>query len=85
MRKLFSLFTFVFLVGFAQAQPGTLDFSFGNEGFATSVISEGFNMAKAIAVQPDGKIIAVGHTGTSGSYNVDVVRSNEDRTHDKNI
>lgn len=82
MRKLFSLFTFVLLVGFAQAQPGTLDFSFGNEGFATSVISEGFNMAKAIAVQPDGKIIAVGHTGTSGSYNVGVVRYNEDGSND---
>ena len=82
MRKLFSLFTFVFLLSFAQAQPGTLDFSFGNEGIVTSVISEGVNMAKAIAVQPDGKIIAVGQTGSSGSYNVGVVRYNEDGSND---
>jgi uncharacterized delta-60 repeat protein len=82
MKNLVTLCTFVLLVGFAQAQPGTLDFSFGNQGVVTSVISPGYNMAKAIAVQPDGKIVATGQTGFSGSYNVAVVRYNEDGSND---
>lgn len=82
MKNLFALFTFVFLFSFAQAQPGTLDFSFGNEGVVTSVISEGINMATTITVQPDGKIITAGHTGFSPDYDIAVVRYNEDGSND---
>ncbi|HZK06858.1 MAG TPA: T9SS type A sorting domain-containing protein [Bacteroidales bacterium] len=82
MRKIFTVIALLATVTFAQAQPGTLDFSFGNEGIVTSVITEGFNMARAIAVQPDGKIIAAGHTGFSPNYDVAVVRYNEDGSND---
>jgi uncharacterized delta-60 repeat protein len=82
MRKLFTVIALLATVTFTQAQPGTLDFSFGNEGIVTSVITEGFNMAKAVTVQPDGKIVATGHTGFSPDYNVAVVRYNEDGSND---
>jgi uncharacterized delta-60 repeat protein len=82
MRKIFTVIALLATVTFAQAQPGTLDFSFGNEGIVTSVITEGFNMANTVAVQPDGKIIAAGHTGFSPDYDVAVVRYNEDGSND---
>lgn len=41
----------------AHAQPGALDSSFGVNGIATV---EGFGFVRATALQPDGKIVAVG-------------------------
>jgi uncharacterized delta-60 repeat protein len=68
MKKIFSaLFVFCFFK-LTLAQPGTLDKSFGNNG---TIISETYGgTAKAVAIQQDGKIIAVGDGGygTTGGF-----------------
>ncbi|MEU0402110.1 calcium-binding protein [Streptomyces sp. NPDC006197] len=51
--------------GFALAAPGDLDTGFGAGGKATTNFG-GFEQANAVAVQPDGKIIAAGFTDTGG-------------------
>ena len=43
-----------------SAAPGGLDPTFGSNGVVTTVASGGTNLILAIAIQPDGKIVAVG-------------------------
>jgi uncharacterized delta-60 repeat protein len=58
----------------ALAAPGDLDLHFGTEGVATAVFSGGA-FATAVAVQPDGAIVAVGATaGRSGTGEFAVAR-----------
>src|SRR5262245_38150604 len=45
---------------FAQTQSGTLDPTFGTAGKVTTDFAGSSDGANAIAVQPDGKIVAVG-------------------------
>jgi uncharacterized delta-60 repeat protein len=45
---------------------GTLDPSFGSGGKATTAISSGDAVAKALAVQPDGKLVAAGTSSNAG-------------------
>ena len=78
MKKLYTLLALMATFVFAQAQPGVLDASFGTGGIVTTSVLTGYNNAEAIAVQPDGKIIVAGNVGPSSSYNVGVVRYNED-------
>jgi uncharacterized delta-60 repeat protein len=53
----------VFAVGSAQATLGALDPSFGSGGkVATAFGSSNTSKVAAVAVQPDGKIVAVGYT-----------------------
>ena len=49
-------------------RDGTLDTSFNGTGRTTTAIGSNFSFALALAVQPDGKIIAVG-TCNNGSNN----------------
>ncbi len=53
------------------AQPGTLDTTFGANGVVTTTVTPFTNLVNEIAIQPDGKIIAVG-SGDS----MEVVRYN---------
>lgn len=48
---------------------GTLDTSFDNDGIVTTSVGFGFNIARAVAVQPDGKIVAVSESG-AGNFKV---------------
>jgi len=57
MKTITTLISFIFIVNFSVAQPGTLDSSFGVNGVATIV---GFGIIKSTALQPDGKIVVVG-------------------------
>jgi uncharacterized delta-60 repeat protein len=41
---------------------GSLDTSFGGNGRVTTRFSRGFDFARGVAIQPDGKIVAVGST-----------------------
>ncbi|WP_168219024.1 tandem-95 repeat protein [Limnoglobus roseus] len=41
---------------------GTLDTTFDGDGWATTAFSAANSRAMAVAVQPDGKIVAIGHT-----------------------
>lgn len=59
----------------AIAQPGTLDPSFNADGIATiDVGAATFDDARALAIQPDGAIIAAGTSGYSGTQDFAVVR-----------
>lgn len=66
MNKKFYILTFIFVLLIlpgaitSQAQPGTLDATFGTNGVVTTQASGGTNLVIAIAIQSDGKVIAVG-------------------------
>jgi len=65
---------------------GSLDQSFGNNGkFATDIMDNGYQWGKAIALQPDGKILIAGGYSTNydgGGRKVAVIRLNENGTYD---
>lgn len=61
---------------------GILDSSFGNEGKVTTEFGHNENMANAIAIQPDGKILAGGYTANESSKVAALARYNEDGTLD---
>jgi uncharacterized delta-60 repeat protein len=61
---------------------GDLDTSFGNGGKVTTPIGATIDFLDALAVQPDGKIIAVGGSFNGLDYDFAVVRYNENGTLD---
>jgi uncharacterized delta-60 repeat protein len=62
--------------------PGVVDTSF-NGGAQLVSVAEGEDYATAIAVQPDGKVITVGHTTTTaGGTDIAIVRHGRDGTLD---
>jgi len=65
---------------------GTLDASFGSSGIVTSSLSNMDDMISALAIQPDGKILAAG-LKNFGSFNTDfvVVRYNSDGSIDNSF
>lgn len=65
-----------------QAQSGSLDNTFNGNGIVTGSYTSGNNSADAMAIQPDGKIIVAGGTGTASSIKVGVSRHNSDGTLD---
>jgi uncharacterized delta-60 repeat protein len=61
---------------------GTLDASFGGSGrVVTQIGATGYESAASIAIQSDGKIVAVGYT-TRSKYDFAIVRYNSDGTLD---
>jgi uncharacterized delta-60 repeat protein len=50
-------------VGSAGATPGALDASFGSGGIVTTAIGNQSALAAAVALQPDGRIVAAGSAG----------------------
>ena len=80
MKTITTLISFIFMVNFSVAQPGTLDSSFGTDG---KIIN--YNFAKAIystKVQQDGKIV-IG--GLSLSETVIIARFNSNGTIDSSF
>ncbi|MBP6532128.1 MAG: T9SS type A sorting domain-containing protein [Bacteroidia bacterium] len=75
------LFVFILLIFLIPArafsQAGLLDASFGDNGMVIPDFSN-YALAKAVAIQSDGKIIAGGETGGSGFKDIVLVRLNED-------
>lgn len=61
--------------------PGVLDYTFGGTGKVWTEKLPGNDQARAVAVQPDGKVVAVGHDG--GDFVV--VRYNVDGTLDSSF
>jgi uncharacterized delta-60 repeat protein len=45
---------------------GQLDTSFGNNGIVTTTLSSNLSFVNVVLLQSDGKIVAVGNTGTAG-------------------
>jgi uncharacterized delta-60 repeat protein len=67
---------------------GSLDTSFGGGGYAIVDLGSGFDSAKAIAVQSDGKILVAGYTDNSANgadYDMAVVRFNSDGSLDNSF
>ncbi|HLW32284.1 MAG TPA: hypothetical protein VKX40_08475 [Aequorivita sp.] len=57
MNKLYTLLIlFLVSVTVTNAQSGTLDPTFGTNGFVTTAVHSNYNMAKTTVVQSDGKI-----------------------------
>jgi uncharacterized delta-60 repeat protein len=61
-----------------RTAAGELDTCFGNGGKVTTKISAGLDWARGVAVQTDGKIVAVGASNQSGASDFGVVRYNTD-------
>jgi uncharacterized delta-60 repeat protein len=62
---------------------GTLDTSFGSAGKVITAVAEGDDDARAILIQPDGKIVIVGYGyRSSGTNDVIILRYNADGTLD---
>ncbi len=92
--KIFSLLLPVFFIAgtipaVAQQNPGTLDPDFNSGGKIIANLGNSDNIASAAAVQPDGKILVAGLTGTidttgkiPGSSDFVVLRYNPDGTPD---
>ena len=77
MRALASFLMVLGIVGAAQAAPGDLDTSFSGDG---KIVETGLTPSHvaAVAIQPDGKIVAVGSAGTDFA----VLRYNRNGTPD---
>jgi uncharacterized delta-60 repeat protein len=71
----------------AVAAPGDLDLSFGGDGRVITNLTSGFDIANDVAVQANGKIVAVGRAGgsdiTGGRFAL--VRYNDDGTLDSSF
>jgi uncharacterized delta-60 repeat protein len=57
---------------------GSLDTSFSGDGKVTTDINVSTDFSNNVTVQPDGKILVVGYTGTDPNYDVALVRYNVD-------
>lgn len=64
---------------------GGLDTTFGSAGKVTTAFPSGRGSANAVALQPDGKIVAAGTSGTAGSSNFTLARYNPDGSLDPNF
>ncbi len=61
---------------------GSLDASFGSGGIVTSDLGGGVSTAQAVAVQSDGKIVAVGTVGSTSQADFVIIRYNANGSHD---
>jgi uncharacterized delta-60 repeat protein len=72
----------LFVVDSATATPGALDAGFGLGGIVTTTIASGSTVATALAVQPDGKIVAGGETAVGSETQFALARYNLNGTLD---
>jgi uncharacterized delta-60 repeat protein len=56
------------------SNPGDLDPTFGNGGIVTTAVSPDSDTIRKLAIQPDGKIVAVGWTGVNGQVDSALAR-----------
>lgn len=68
------LLTLTAIVTIQADGPGDLDTTFNGTGVVTTPVGSGHDWAFGIAVQPDGKLVAVGETFDGGHLNFAVVR-----------
>jgi uncharacterized delta-60 repeat protein len=66
----------VLITSSAQATPGALDSSFGAGGKVTTAIGPTYDQASALALQPDGKLIAAGISYNGSDRDFALVRYN---------
>ena len=85
MNKFYTLLLFLATFAVANSQSGILDTSFGDDGIVTTQVSTTYNFSTATVVQPDGKIIVAGYSGTPATYSATVIRYNSDGTLDNSF
>jgi len=61
---------------------GSIDKTFGNNGIVITEVSSEKDIGESIAIQPDGKILVVGTTSHSPTFDIVLIRYNEDGTMD---
>ncbi len=66
------------IVSLAGAAPGSLDPTFDGDGIVTTAIGSSHDIAQAVAVQANGKIVAAGGTIINFSYDFALARYNTD-------
>lgn len=76
----FVLFTLLFNNSFAQL--GSIDPSYGVNGFVTNDFGSNYDWARDILLQPDGKIILLGQTDINSTTDIAMARLNSDGTPD---
>src|SRR3990172_5338214 len=79
--KLF-LFKFLLFTSLALPQAGSLDNTFGSNGIVTTAIGSFNDVARSIAIQGDGKIVAAGSSSNGNDYDFALIRYNSDGTPD---
>src|SRR5690554_1352432 len=85
MKKITTLL-FCIIANFSLlAQPGTIDNSFGQNGFVNTAVTGIHSFPGATIVQDDGKIIVIGFAGESTTYKPTVVRYNTNGTLDNSF
>ena len=67
----------------SPAAAADLDPSFGNGGIVLTDVSGGYDEARAIAIDPDGRIIVAGVSGTGSGRNFAIARYNADGALDR--
>ena len=82
MKKIFTLLFLVSTI-ISQAQPGSLDSTFGRNGEVINRFSN-YNYIQALALQNDGKIISAGGSGNIDAYCI-IARYNIDGSLDKSF
>ena len=73
------------LIPSAQATPGPLDPTFGTGGKATTAIGRGDDLASALALQPDGRLVAAGSSVIGAYSDFALVRYKPDGTLDRSL
>ena len=62
MRTFISIILSIFTCTQLYSQAGELDLSFGVDGFIITELGESFDGITSMAIQEDGKIVAVGYS-----------------------
>ncbi|MGB7201970.1 MAG: carboxypeptidase regulatory-like domain-containing protein [Pyrinomonadaceae bacterium] len=92
MNPIFQYLVFTLIISFfvfadsIKAAPGDLDLTFSNDGFTYDLLGAGnVDEAYATAIQPDGKIVAVGESTIGSLRGCSVVRYNVDGSLDNSF
>jgi uncharacterized delta-60 repeat protein len=64
---------------------GNLDPGFGGDGLVTTAVSPGFDEARAVVVQPDGRVVAAGRAFTGADQDFALVRYEQDGSLDSSF
>ncbi len=82
MKKTTCAFVLGCCITIVSAQPGSLDLSFGNDGKAITDFDGSGDLAYAMALQPDGKIVLGGYAYAGSTNDFALVRYNANGTPD---
>lgn len=79
-RGFYTSFTVAFLLGTTScwAAPGALDTSFDSDGMVVTPIGTGNDEGRAVALQPDGKVLVAGKSSNGTDDDCALVRYNPD-------